>query len=188
MKILRKTINYFKSPTKCFIPKCRARCCVDAPLPEGFVERFESRVQRPIYSGLNIGINDPKDNFKSIVYNTRPIQLLNIDRNTGKKTYGISKEMLDELQVKSMEDVYNLLNQYEAKKIYNYCPFITDYGRCAVYEHRPPICREFGSSFAKVDICPEKSSRKDIIKFYFAQVFNIENFKDFCRYIIGVKK
>lgn len=179
MKILRKTVDYFNTPTKCFIPKCRARCCIDAPLPEGFLERFNSRIQRPIYSGLNIGINDPKDNFNSIVYNTRPIQLINIDRNTGKKIYGISKDMLDELQVRSMDDINTLLNNYEAQKIYNYCPFITDYGRCAVYEHRPPICREFGTSFAKVDLCPDKSSRFDIIKFYLAQLFNFDNLRAF---------
>ncbi len=179
MKILSKTINYFKSPVKCFIPKCRARCCVDAPLPEGFIERFESRIQRPVYGGVNIGINDPKDTYNSIVYNTRPIQILQIDRNTGDKVYGISKDMMEKMQLKSMEDVQNLLNQYEAEKIYNYCPFITDNARCSVYAHRPPICREFGTSPAKVDICKEKSSRLDIIKFVFNKIFDLkESIKD----------
>ncbi len=172
MKILNKINRYLKSPAKCFIPKCKARCCIEAPLPEGFVDKFQSRIQRRIYSGLNIGINDPKDKYNSIVYNTNPIGIVNIDRTTGQKIYGISKQTMEELQIKSMEDIKKLLNEYEAKKIYNYCPFITDYGKCSVYEHRPDICREFGTSPAKVDYCPEKSSRLDIIKFIFSETFN----------------
>lgn len=179
MKILSKARNYLVKPNKCFIPKCKAHCCIDAPLPEGFAERFQSRIQRSVYGGINIGINDPKDNFNSIVYNTRPIQIVHIDRTTGQKTYGISKDMMEQLQLKSMEDVYNLLKQYEAQKIYNYCPFITDNARCSVYEHRPPICREFGTSYTKANICPEKSSRLDIIKFVLSDVFNFkEGFKN----------
>ena len=174
MKILNKFNQYLKSPTKCFIPRCKAHCCIDAPLPEDFVNRFQSRIQRRIYSGLNIGINDPKDTYNSIVYNTRPIGIVDIDRTTGEKLYGISKETMEELQLKSMEDIKKLLNEYEAKKIYNYCPFITDYGKCSVYEHRPPICREFGTSVAKVDRCPEKSSRLDIIKFLIKEIFNFK--------------
>lgn len=175
MKIRSKIIRYFKSPTECFIPKCRARCCVDAPLPEGFIECFESRIQRSVYGGVNIGVNDPKDNFNSIIYNTRPVQIVGIDRETGKRTYGISKEMMEKMELKSMEDVYNLLRQYEAQKIYNYCPFITQHARCSVYEHRPPICREFGTSPAKVDICPDKSSRLDILKFVLSDIFNLKS-------------
>ena len=171
MKILTRINRYLKNPVKCFIPKCRAHCCIDAPLPEGFVERFQSRIQRPVFGGLNIGLNDPKDNFSSIIYNTRPIQIIHIDRSTGKKTYGITKELLQELNLKSMDDVYKLLNQYEAQKIYNYCPFITRHARCSVYKHRPLICREFGSSSAKADFCPDKSSRLDIIKFVLNNMF-----------------
>ncbi len=174
MKIYNKITRYFKNPDKCFIPKCRARCCVNAPLPEGFIEKFQSRIQRPVYGGLNIGVNDPKDNFNSIVYSTRPIQIVHINRDTGEKLYGISKEMMEQLELKSMDDIYNLLNRYEAQKIYNYCPFITEKARCSVYEHRPPICREFGSSPAKADICPDKSSRLDIIKFIFSEIFKFK--------------
>ena len=175
MKIITQLKRYIKSPTKCFTPKCRARCCIEAPLPEGFINRFESRIQRPVYGGLNIGINDPKDNFNSIIYNTRPIQIVNVDRYTGKKTYGISKEMMERLELKSMDDVYKLLNRYEAERIYNYCPFVTTRGKCSVYEYRPPICREFGTSPTKGNICPEKSSRLDILKFILKNMFKLKN-------------
>jgi len=50
--------------------------------------------------------------------------------------------------------------------VYNYCPFLTEYGRCSVYDHRPPICREFGSSPLAINYCPNKSSRYDILKTY----------------------
>lgn len=173
MKIIPNKINnYINTPTKCFIPKCKAHCCIDAPLPEGFIERFQSRIQRSIYGGLNIGKNDPKDTYNSIVYNTRPIQIVGIDRNTGEKLYGISKDMMKKLELKSMEDIKKLVQYYDDNDIKNYCPFITDYARCGVYEHRPDICREFGTSMAKVDRCPEKSSRLDILKFYIKDFFN----------------
>ncbi len=175
MKILSKAVKYLKSPTQCYIPKCKAHCCIDVPLPEGFIERFQSRIQRSVYGGLNIGVNDPKDTYNSIVYSTRPIQIVHIDRVTGEKLYGISKEMMEAMNLKSLEDVNELLRQYEAQKIYNYCPFITDDARCSVYNYRPDICREFGSSPAKADICPEKSSRLDIIKFEFSEMFNFKN-------------
>lgn len=172
MKIKSKIIEYFKKPNKCYIPKCKAHCCIDAPLPEGFVERFQSKIQRSIYGGLNIGINDPKDAYNSIVYSTRPIQIVHINRQTGEKIYGISKDMMEAMKLKSLDDVNKLLNQYEAQKIYNYCPFITDNARCNVYENRPLICKEFGSSPLKEDICPEKSSRWDIIKFILSSLFS----------------
>lgn len=162
--------SYITAPSKCFIPKCKARCCINAPLPEGFLEKFQSRIQRTVYSGINIGQNDPKDSFNSIVYSTRPIQFIGYDEN-GKSLYGISKDMLEKLQLKSMEDVQRLLKEYDEKEIYNYCPFITDYARCSVYEHRPSICRDFGSSPLKVDRCPDKSSRLDIFKFFFKNFF-----------------
>lgn len=48
----------------------------------------------------------------------------------------------------------------------NYCPFITDYARCSVYKERPPICKDYGSAPGKENVCPEKSSRLQILKFY----------------------
>lgn len=177
MSYSMKIKTYFTSPVKCFIPKCKARCCVDAPLPEDFLNKHRSRIQRPIYSAVNIGQNDPRDTFNSVIYNTTPspIQLIGIDQN-GNKLVGIPKEVMKELNVKSMEQVQELLKDYGKYK--NYCPFITTYGKCSVYEYRPIICREFGSSPLKIDHCPDKASRLDIIKFYIKEFFNFkENFK-----------
>ena len=66
MSKIQKLRTYLTSPTKCFIPKCKARCCIDAPLPEDFLPRMQSRIQRQIYSGANIGQNDPRDKFNSV--------------------------------------------------------------------------------------------------------------------------
>lgn len=184
MSYYTKISTYFKTPTKCFIPKCKARCCVDAPLPEGFLDKFQSRIQRPIYNAVNIGQNDPRDTFNSIIYNTttNPVQLIGFDQN-GNKLVGIPKEVLEELNIKSMKQIQDLLDDYKNHK--NYCPFITEYGRCNVYEHRPVICREFGSSPLKIDYCPDKSSRLDIIKYNAKMFFN---FKETFQFIFASLK
>ena len=177
MSYYTKVRTYLNSPVKCFIPKCNARCCVDAPLPEGFLEQHKGRIQRRIYGAVNIGQNDPRDTFNSIIYNTTPspVQLMGFDQN-GNKMLGIPKEVIKELNIKSMEQIQELLNDYGRYK--NYCPFITTYGKCSVYNHRPIICREFGSSPLKIDYCPQKSSKLDIIKFCVKEFFNFKkNFK-----------
>lgn len=173
MSYYTKIRTYLKTPTKCFIPKCKARCCVDAPLPEDFLDKHRGRIQRPIYNAVNIGQNDPRDTFNSVIYNTtpNPVQLIGFDQN-GNKLLGIPKDVLNELNIKSMEQMQELLNDYGKYK--NYCPFITTYGRCSVYEQRPIICREFGSSPLKIDYCPDKSSRLDIIKFHVKEFFNFK--------------
>ena len=177
MSYYTKVRTYLNSPVKCFIPKCKARCCVDAPLPEGFLDKHKGRIQRSIYSAVNIGQNDPRDTFNSVIYNTtNPVQLLGFDQN-GNKLVGIPKKVLQELNIKSMEQIQELLNDYRRYK--NYCPFITNYGQCSVYEHRPIICREFGSSPLKINYCPDKSSRLDIVKFCVKDFFNFKkNFKN----------
>ncbi len=181
MSYYTKIRAYLNTPAKCFIPRCKARCCIDAPLPEGFLDKFQGRIQRPIYRAVNIGQNDPRDTFNSVIYNTtpNPVQLIGFDQN-GNKLVGIPREVLNELNIKSMEQVKELLNDYGKYK--NYCPFITTYGRCSVYEHRPSICREFGSSPLKIDHCPDKSSRLDIIKFHVKEFFN---FKDTFKFIFA---
>lgn len=173
MNKISKIKSYLNSPAKCFIPKCKAHCCINAPLPEDFLPRFKSRIQRPIYSGINIGQNDPRDTFNSIIYNTtpNPIQVVGFDQN-GNRLMGIPEETLKKLQIKSMEQVQALMEKYKDFK--NYCPFITDYARCSVYEFRPSICREFGSTPLKIDRCPDKSSRMDIIKFHLKNFFNVK--------------
>ncbi len=173
MTYYSKIRNYILSPTKCFIPKCEAKCCINAPLPEDFLPKFESRIQRQIYSGINIGQNDPRDTFNSIIYNTtpNPIQIVGFDQY-GNKIMGVPKRLMEQLQIKSMEQIQELMQRYEDFK--NYCPFITDYGRCSVYEHRPPICREFGTAPGKINICPEKSSRLEIIEFHLKNFFKFK--------------
>lgn len=173
MTKIQKIRQYFTTPNKCFIPKCKARCCIDAPLPEGFLPTMQSRIQRPIYSAVNIGKNDPRDKFNSIIYNTTPspLQVLGIDQN-GHKVVGISKDVIEKLQIKSMDEIKALIENYSGYK--NYCPFITPQARCAVYEHRPSICREFGSSPLKIDYCPDKASRLDIIKMSIKAMLNFK--------------
>lgn len=111
-----------------------------------------------------MGINDPRDTYNSIIYSTRPIIFIGYDTNGGMLAT-ISPEMIKELNIQSMEDVNRLLNEYEARKIYNYCPFIQSDARCSVYSDRPPICREFGTAPDKINKCPDKASRLKIAKY-----------------------
>lgn len=155
--------TYLTAPTKCYIPKCKARCCVDAPLPVDFLPKHKDKVQRDIFNIVNIGHNDPRDTYDSVLFNTtgNPIQLLGIDQN-GNKVVGIPKETMIQMQIESMEQIQKLIADYGKYK--NYCPFITDYGRCSVYAERPPICREFGTDPAPINRCREKASRLEILK------------------------
>lgn len=157
--------SYLKTPTKCYIPICKAKCCTNAPLPEDFLPKFEGRIQRQIYSAVNIGQNDPRDTFNSIIYNTtqNPIQVVGRDQH-GNSVFSIPKKVIEELNIKSMEQIQDLLKKYDGFE--NYCPFITDFGKCSVYAHRPHICREFGTAPGKINWCPEKSSRLDVLKFH----------------------
>lgn len=164
MKIRNLKI-YFTNPEKCFIPKCKAHCCTNAPLPEDYLPKHADKIQRNIYSGINIGQNDPCDTFNSVIYNTttNPIQLIGIDDATGKKIVGIPPELMEKLQIKSMEQIQALMAKYN--QFDNYCPLITSDARCSVYETRPQICKDFGSAPGPENICPEKSSRLEIIKY-----------------------
>jgi Fe-S-cluster containining protein len=165
MKIRQKIATYFTEPSKCFIAKCQARCCQDAPLPEDFLAKYPEKLRRSIYSAINIGHNDPRDTYNSVIYNTtpNPVQLVGIDQD-GNKVLGIPGDVLKQLQIKSQEQIQALIE--DAKHYRNYCPFLTDFGRCNVYENRPPICREFGTLPDKINQCPDKASRGEIIKFY----------------------
>ena len=114
---------------------------------------------------MNIGRNDPRDTYNSVIYNTtpNPVQLVGFDQY-GNKIMGIPQKVMEELEIKSMEQVKALIE--DAKNYRNYCPFLTDFGRCNVYKKRPPICRDFGTLPDKINQCPEKASRLEIIKFY----------------------
>ena len=172
MKIRQKVITYFTEPSKCFIIKCKARCCQNAPLPEDFLPKYPDKLRRDIYSAVNIGRNDPRDTYNSIIYNTtpNPVQLVGFDQY-GNQLMGIPQHVMEDLQIKSMEQVKALIE--DSKNYKNYCPFLTDIGRCNVYENRPPICREFGTLPDKINQCPDKSSRLDIANFYM---------RDFCKF------
>ena len=165
MKIKQKITTYLTEPSKCFIAKCKARCCQDAPLPEDFLAQYPQELRRNIYSAVNIGRNDPRDTYNSVIYNTtpNPVQLVGFDQY-GNKIMGIPQKVMEELQIKSTEQIKALIE--DAKNYRNYCPFLTDIGRCNVYEKRPPICRDFGTLPDKINQCPEKASRLEIIKFY----------------------
>lgn len=159
-------------PSKCFIPKCKARCCVNAPLPEGFLPKFKDKIKLPIYSATNIGVNDIKDTYNSIVYNTKPIKFIGYDEK-GNSLLGIPKEVVEAYQIQSMEQVDQLLEAY--KDILNYCPFITKYAKCSVYKDRPPICKEFGTDTKNpLNKCPEKASRLEVLKSYFEYAFDFK--------------
>lgn len=165
MKGLSKIKSYLFTPNKCFIPICKARCCGDAPLPEDFASRYKNKIQRDIYGAAYIGHNDITDNYNSVVYNTRPIPLLLIGHaGKGNEAYFFDKKLAKQLNM-SQDDAVKYLQAMEANEQYNYCPFLNAYGRCSVYDHRPPICREFGTSPLKINHCSRKSSRWDIIKF-----------------------
>lgn len=155
--------TYLTTPSKCYIPKCKARCCADAPLSADFLAKHKDKIQRPIYKITNIGHNDPRDTYDSVMFNTtgNPIQVLGIDQN-GQRVIGIPKDVMEKMQIKSMEQIQALMENYE--KFKNYCPFLTDLGKCNVYKQRPPICREFGTSPEPINQCPSKATPLEVLK------------------------
>lgn len=172
--------TYLTAPSKCFIPKCKAHCCADAPLPIDFLPKHDQQIQRSIYGITNIGRNDPRDKYDSVLFNTtgNPIQILGVDQD-GHKVLGIPKDKLKKMQIKSQEQIQALLEDYQAYP--NYCPFLKNNGRCNVYTERPPICKEFGTDPDPINFCPDRVSRlgimdfvgKSIIDFYKEQFQNI---------------
>lgn len=171
MKILLKVKLYLFEPRECFIPRCKARCCADASLPEGYAQQVEGFACRKIYNAVNIGKNDPSDNYNSIVYNTRPLPLTLIGHaGRGKHAYFFDKKMAKEMNI-SAEEAKAMLQSFEAQEVYNYCPFLNEQGRCRVYPMRPPICREFGTSPLPINHCSRKSSRYDKFKYYSKEIF-----------------
>lgn len=163
--------TYLTAPSKCFIPKCKAHCCTNAPLPEHFLERFPHKIQRQIYSAINIGKNSIGDPFDSIIYNTTPNPIQIVGQTTdGKLIYGIPGELLKAYNIKSQQQVDELMRSYN--QFDNYCPFITEYAKCSVYKDRPPICREFGTMPDRQNRCHEKVSRLDIAKYYVKDFLN----------------
>ena len=175
--------TYLNEPCRCFVPKCKAICCVNAPLPEDFLPKHKDSIQRGIYYATNIGVNDPRDTYNSVLYNTtgNPIQVIGRDQN-GNVIFGIPSELREKLQIKSMEQIDALMKEYEEVK--NYCPFITTQARCSVYEERPPICKDFGTASGTENICPDKASRLEISKILIKQAFNFKEMFFFYKNLI----
>lgn len=163
MSAISKLKTYLTTPSKCYIPKCKAICCAEAPIPIDFLPKHKDKVTRKIFEVINFGKNDPRDTFDSVIFNTtgNPIRVLGIDQN-GQKIVGIPREIVEKMQLKSQEQIEALINHY--KKYKHYCPFLTDFGRCNVYSERPPICREFGTSPEPINKCPEKATPLEILK------------------------
>ena len=159
---IRKFKSYIFTPQKCFIPRCKARCCTNVPLPEGFVESHRPYLQREIYSAINIGKNDFVDSYNSIIFNTtkNPIQLVGVNEK-GHGILGIPPEIAKKINEEQLQMYVDNYHQYD-----NYCPFITDYARCSLYEQRPPICQAYGTFPGRQNYCHEKSSRFDILKYF----------------------
>ena len=176
---------YLTEKTKCFIPLCKAHCCADVPLPEHWVNnngRFELRA-REVYSAVNVGKNEAKDNYNSIIFNTRPIPLVivGIETRINEVTkemeyaghrYYYDRRLAEALGGMSPQEATDKLLAMEAQKIYNYCPFLDEHGRCVCYPDRSRLCREFGNVFPgrEINYCKDKCSRLDIIKFYLKEL------------------
>lgn len=160
---LTRIRTYLNTPSKCYIPKCKSRCCANAPLPEDFLPKHQDKVQRKIFNIINIGQNDPKDTYNSVMFNTtgNPIQIIGVDQY-GNKLFGIPQNIMEELQIKNMEQIQELLEHHQ--KFPHYCPFIKNNGRCNVYAERPPICREFGTDPSPINICPDKATPLEVFK------------------------
>ena len=162
MNYYAKFITYLKTPSKCYIPKCKAECCTNVPLPEGFVESKRGRIQRPILYAAKLGKNSPSDDFDSFIYNTtqNPIQLMRVN---GKIKPIIPPEILEKMDPQPSDSQIAYL-RIIYKPYENYCPFMTKFRKCAVYEERPAICREYGTLTDKQNQCSLKASPLEIIK------------------------
>ncbi|MBD5403208.1 hypothetical protein HDR58_10510 [bacterium] len=165
--------TYFTKPSKCFIPKCKSHCCINAPLPEDFLPKHTDKIQRQIWGGFNMGQNDLLDSYNSVIYSTRPVIFMGYDQN-GNMLATINPKVMAELQLKNMDDVHNFIKDLDSRKILNYCPFIKSDASCSVYSERPPICREFGTAPGKKNECPDKSSRLEIIKFKLKDFYSFQ--------------
>ena len=119
MKIKQKITTYFTEPSKCFIAKCKARCCQDAPLPEDFLAQYPKELRRNIYSAVNIGRNDPRDTYNSVIYNTTPntVQLVGFDQE-GHKIVGIPQKVMEELEIKVWNRLRHLLKMLKIIEIF----------------------------------------------------------------------
>ena len=184
MSKIAQVRSYIFSPTHCYPPICKSTCCKDVPLPEGFYEMFRSRAQRQITGGVNIGKNDPRDPFNSIIYNTTDIPILPIGHGpNGAIACTFDENLLKALGKDTEEGRKEMLEKYKQSNN-NYCPFIMNTGRCSVYEQRPGICREFGTLPDRQNRCTHKASRFDIAKYWIKEFFDFKGFYNFYKDLI----
>ncbi len=62
----------------------------------------------------------------------------------------------------------------------NYCPFLTEIGRCNIYKQRPKVCRDFGKK-GWFD-CEQKISLKELIS------YKVKEFIDALKYTFKSNK
>lgn len=132
----------------CWIPKCKARCCSNAPLPKHYLDHLSirSKAKRTIYAAIPAPPNNPYCKEALIAVTKKPLEEYAI--KAGKTKDGKT------VWTVNTSDIFNEPD--------NYCPFIDEHARCGIYKQRPPICRDFG--VVKGYECDLQLSLKDYIK------------------------
>lgn len=147
--VTKKYNQILKTPKYCVIDKCKARCCSSAPLP---ISLINSTKQDKFIRPIQMAISAPDCNpycHEAIIPITKPLEKL--IKLTDKTHNGKKVLELDIRKVLNAED--------------NYCTFLTEQGRCNIYESRPPICQDFGKpGWFK---CDEMLNLKELIKLKF---------------------
>ena len=134
----------------CLIPKCKARCCSNAPIPYRFFERMatfnQEKFVRNVYDTIPAPQTNPycRDAILPITWNKYPLKVV---KQNGKKVYAL--------------DVGEIIKDEK-----NYCPFLTVYGRCNIYESRPKVCRDFGVGGF---YCDDQVTLKEYLKYYWGE-------------------
>ena len=136
----------------CLIPKCKAVCCTNAPIPIRFLDNMRKYEPDKFVWQVFATIPAPENNpycRDAVIAVTKPLESypLKIKNVNGKKVYAL--------------DVNEVL---EDKK--NYCPFITKHAKCNIYENRPKVCRDFGvGSF----YCDDQVTLKEYLQYYWGE-------------------
>ena len=143
-------INFGKK--YCLIPKCKARCCTNAPIPIRFLDNMRKYEQDKFIWKIFATIPAPENNpycRDAVIAVTRPLESypLKVQKINGKKVHVL--------------DVNEIMKDEK-----NYCPFITKHARCNIYEKRPKVCRDFGvGSF----YCDDQVTLKEYLKYYWGE-------------------
>lgn len=136
----------------CLPPVCHVRCCSSAPQQQIWLNNMEvfepDKFIRKIFAKIPAPNNNPycRD---AVIPVTKPLENypLKVQKVNGKKVFVL--------------DVGEILKDEK-----NYCPFLTEYGRCNIYERRPQVCRDFGvGSF----YCDDQVTLKEYLKYYWGE-------------------